>query len=1061
MRTGERPDVDKLLEPLKGFQRKTVDYVFDRLYGPSPSTRFLVADEVGLGKTLVARGVVAKAIDHLWESTGRIDIVYICSNVAIAQQNLRKLAVGDAAKHALATRLTLLPRELEDLDSHRVNFVSFTPGTSFDLKSRAGMVDERVVLHGLLANLVGDTAGVRNLLQGNVGKTRWKNELRAAKGELDATLVQGFEKAYRQPGQKALRERVKAAVEMFGYYREQWPVEHRAVRNAVIGDLRMLLARSCVEKLEPDLIILDEFQRFRHLLHEEDEMANLARSMWNYDTPEGERARVLLLSATPYRMYSTDFEDSEDDHYRDFLETTKFLMEEDGRRIAGFEQELRGYRKAIHAALRGDGSAIGPAREKVQAALRTVMVRTERVAETKDRQAMMEEPKCPARLRPEDLKQWMFVDELSRALGARDPMELWKSAPYLPQFMRTYKLKRELEKRLDDEEVHAVVRRHEGTTLRKGQVRRFQPIDPANARLRAVMEDLVGDEQWKLLWVPPTLPYWPLAGAFEKNVRFTKALVFSAWHVVPDVLSVALSYEADRQMLAGMPEGDATYFTLHKKHRGLLRFSESKGRLTGMTALALQYPSLTLADEASPLAAWNAGAKDRLCAVRERVESLLAELEDGEGKPDERWYWAAPALLDRERGIGAEFLERWSLEAPAAADEGLEAEGAAGDDTRFGDHVELLQKVLAKEERLGRKPEDLAEVVTELALGAPGILAARSLAASRCSEVVRQRGAARVAEGFRTLLNQPTAMGVVRREGVPYWRATLRYAIAGCLQAVLDEHFHQVWGQLSWKDGERDANALQVATRMAEALALIPGPVQADTLRTESGHVAMGTLRFRTKFALRYGNLRSDDGKKVAREGAVREAFNSPYRPFVLASTSIGQEGLDFHPWCHAIVHWNLPGNPVDLEQREGRVHRYEGHAVRRNVAAAYGAAAVREWGAGEDLWGVMFGLAEEGRGEGESDLRPWWIFDGACAVERRVPLLAYSKEVERLEGLKRELVAYRLAFGQPRQQELVSAVVGAAELDVGDVDRWVLDLRPTQGPRENVRETSKETSRT
>jgi len=28
-------------------------------------------------------------------------------------------------------------------------------------------------------------------------------------------------------------------------------------------------------------------------------------------------------------------------------------------------------------------------------------------------------------------------------------------------------------------------------------------------------------------------------------------------------------------------------------------------------------------------------------------------------------------------------------------------------------------------------------------------------------------------------------------------------------------------------------------------------------------------------------------------------------------------EGLDFHHYCHAIVHWNLPSNPVDLEQRE------------------------------------------------------------------------------------------------------------------------------------------------
>ena len=66
----------------------------------------------------------------------------------------------------------------------------------------------------------------------------------------------------------------------------------------------------------------------------------------------------------------------------------------------------------------------------------------------------------------------------------------------------------------------------------------------------------------------------------------------------------------------------------------------------------------------------------------------------------------------------------------------------------------------------------------------------------------------------------------------------------------------------------------------------------------------------------------------------VDSAFNSPFRPFLLTSTSIGQEGLDFHPWCHRLVHWNLPGNPVDLEQREGRVHRYKGHGVPRALKA-------------------------------------------------------------------------------------------------------------------------------
>ena len=44
---------DATLRRLKDFQRRTVDYVFQRLYLDSnPTNRFLVADEVGLGKTL-------------------------------------------------------------------------------------------------------------------------------------------------------------------------------------------------------------------------------------------------------------------------------------------------------------------------------------------------------------------------------------------------------------------------------------------------------------------------------------------------------------------------------------------------------------------------------------------------------------------------------------------------------------------------------------------------------------------------------------------------------------------------------------------------------------------------------------------------------------------------------------------------------------------------------------------------------------------------------------------------------------------------------------------------
>ena len=109
-----RPCVDELLKPLKPFQRRTVEHAFHRLFIAKDGTaRFLVADEVGLGKTLVARGIIARAIDHLWDDVERIDIIYICSNSSIARANLHKLQVSGAGEQAfpLATRLTMLATE--------------------------------------------------------------------------------------------------------------------------------------------------------------------------------------------------------------------------------------------------------------------------------------------------------------------------------------------------------------------------------------------------------------------------------------------------------------------------------------------------------------------------------------------------------------------------------------------------------------------------------------------------------------------------------------------------------------------------------------------------------------------------------------------------------------------------------------------------------------------------------------------------------------------------------------------------------------------------------------
>ena len=59
---------------------------------------------------MVAKGLIAKTVEHLWDTDKRIDIVYICSNSQIARQNLSRLNVVGGAELKHADRLTLLPK---------------------------------------------------------------------------------------------------------------------------------------------------------------------------------------------------------------------------------------------------------------------------------------------------------------------------------------------------------------------------------------------------------------------------------------------------------------------------------------------------------------------------------------------------------------------------------------------------------------------------------------------------------------------------------------------------------------------------------------------------------------------------------------------------------------------------------------------------------------------------------------------------------------------------------------------------------------------------------------
>lgn len=1047
-----RPDKAALVGKLKGFQQRTVDHVVQRLFDKGGSRRFLVADEVGLGKTLIARGVVAEIVDRLWDEVGRVDILYVCSNTALASENLRKIYLG--GKCIEATRLTLIPKQLPNFDS-KLNFISLTPGTALQVTGY-GRVDERVVLFAILSQKYGTPAWLKNLLQGDVETDTWRGWHLKQLPEVDPQQAERF--LQRLAAAKDLQDGLAWAEETLVRADSALQPAERRRRYHLVGGLRRLLAFTCIDALQPDLIILDEFQRFKDLLNSDNEqrteLAELASELFHYNTPEGNRVATLLLSATPYRMYTTDEEADAGDHYSDFLETLRFLCD-DPERFSATKASLHDYRLALHRASQGDPSIILAARDTLQAKLKDVMVRTERVDSTAERDAMVEEVALRAPVSKRDLTQYMATERLAEQLDARDMVEFWKSAPYLFNFMKSYRVKEAFEARRHLKGVRQAFEEAAGEFLSEDQVQGYQEIDPANSRLRVLAEHSLEAGQWRMLWLPPTVPYWPLAEPWKISPHFSKKLVFSAWNVVPDVVSALLSYDAERRMVGA--DSGLAYSELHQRQRPLLRYVVREGRPSNMTTLALSIPCLTLADRISPLALALAGHNVR-AAVQSEVTGLLQGLaQHAQGNaPDPRWHWAAPILLDRDDPTLATLLTTWVSvsDTDDGDDHAPEPTAGAKPQKALRAHLDEALAVLRGDVRLGAFPEGLTESLAELALGSPAVLVARAFQSKGVSPLARRRAGAQVAEGFRTLFNQPPVTRMLRgaADDESYWRTTLSYSVEGNLQAVLEEQIHLLWEQSAWDDKSPDGFCEHVAATLHNSVSTKVSRVSPDIYRAGDRRVEQVSstdgqgrperLSLRTSFALRYGNVTGASGATEAREEAVRTSFKSPFFPFVLVSTSVGQEGLDFHPWCHDIWHWNLPGNPVDLEQREGRVHRYKGLAVRKNVAEDAFATLRRSWKPGLDPWEVLFQEAEAVYRDTHSELVPYWVAPGPHKVRRFVPCLPFSSEVEQFGRLKRSLAIYRVVFGQPRQQELLE-LLEHSDLRREDLEAWTISLRP------------------
>ena len=1081
MRDMAPPNVRLELLRLKNFQRDTVDHVFDAMYREAPPRRrFLVADEVGLGKTMVARGVVARVVDHLWDSPRRIDIVYICSNASIARQNINRLNVMGAKEAALPSRITLLPKFVHGLKQRKLNFVSLTPQTSFSLRSSLGTAEERALLYELLPeNWRGTGAAARNALRGEVERERFQGWLKeAAAYQVDEDLREAFRD--RVQSRNELRTEFEQLRERFSYSRDKWPDDDRQFQRRVVGRLRLELATSCLKALEPDLIILDEFQRFKHLLDPDaaDGAGALARDLFSFGD-----ARVLMLSATPYKMFTTGDEPEGDDHFRDFVQTVTFLQDDPVGRDQ-FRAALSRYRTELLRLGTDSAGALHESKNALETQLRQVMVRTERLAVTPDRNGMLTEvPAESLAVTSSDVSAFLSLSKIARSLAHGGIIEYWKSSPYLLNFMDDYELKEAFRKGLTSPAKGAALAEAvstSGSLLSWDDVERYQRIDPQNARLRYLLHEFVDRGAWQLLWLPPSLPYYEPSGphANPDTATLTKRLIFSSWQVVPKVVSALVSYEVERRMIGtrlakhDRPNTAAGRDAL----RARLTFSRSDGRTANMSVLTLLYPSISLAEIGDPLAerapdGSPQGAQRLLEMVRDRLQerlNALTPMQAGGGAADERWYWAGPMFLDREAHPDAAriWFEQEGLAAAWRGD-GIDEDeaGSQGESEQvaqdaWSDHVEHARQLYEGGTPLGPQPPDLADVLARVAIAGPAVAALRALSRltwgrDGLSLPFMRNKAGWVAWGFRSLFNLPDVIALLEQNeanDTPFWRQVLDYCLAGNLQAVLDEYAHALmeWEGVAYKPPREAARA--VAIRMKQVLQLRTANVRLDDVRVEGSTVVLQDRRMRARFAARFGATQAEEGAGAIRQDDVRTAFNSPFWPFVLCSTSVGQEGLDFHLYCHAVVHWNMPGNPVDLEQREGRVHRFKGHAVRKNAARLYGDAAL-SGGPDGDPWTAIFDRAEADRSEGASDLVPYWVLTGpdgeGARIERHVPALPLSRDTERAEELRRALTVYRMAFGQARQADLVRFL--QAQVAEADIPAVAAKLRIDLAPRSSA----------
>lgn len=955
---------------IKDFQRATAERIL-HIYKDMGHRRVLLADEVGLGKTFVAKEVIK--LVRQWHKDELQDdffkVVYICSNANIVDQNIKKLGVKNRmniSESRLSMQhlyITLANKQnLETLKNGEMpeSIIPLTPSTSFRFFSAQGTANERALMYDILRHLpvfqpYSDALG--NFLCCKVKNWQWYLDYYQAKIDKcgDGYLSGMLDKLQNILSAELTNKVIDYALNGCKYNE----------RAETINTLRRIFAEISIDMLDPDLVIMDEFQRFSSLLKQgDDEQSILTRRFFD---DSRSNTKVLLLSATPYKPYSTLEElntDGCDEHYQDFMNVMDFLFISK-EKTDSFRKTWQQYSATLKRTNITEITPLIAAKNEAEKALYSVMCRTERF----NSGIIDDSGVTDVDVLPEDVLSYAQCQNLLDCLSEEHPemrlgnlpIEYVKSSPYLLSFMDRYELKKRIVKAIQQSDV---ISKCETDTLllSKYAINNYRPISPANGKLKYLHDILFGERHEKkmqlLLWIPASNPYYKAGGLFESKEakRFSKIILFSSWEMVPRMISVMMSYYAELYTFGEL-----------KKQMPNLRYFSQNGNRYGDNRLRsyriLEYPSTALSKLYSPKAYYGWKLSNIKKDIKNKIMRLFLK------------NISILSLHKRNRGNAKHIITIMQL--------------------LDGEKVEITKDLYI--------PANALDVMADIAIASPAVCAYR--------QSNDKEDAQKVGKAIASIFNKSESAAVIdliynNKSDEDYYESVLDYCVKGNLQSVLDEYAHTQ--QTSY-----------LGKTIEEAI-LGTSSLGIDT--TDTIHDDENKLMMRCHIAIPFIDKTITD-KAVLRTTNIRKAFNSPFRPFILSTTSIGQEGLDFHLYTRKIVHWNLPSNPVDLEQREGRINRFKCLAIRRNIVSLFASADYKSWD-------ELFDTARSMLKGDQSDMVPYWCLpvnklssEQRCHlqfIERIVPLYPLSRDRYRYEKLIKVLSLYRMTLGQPRQEELL-----------------------------------------